>query len=187
MSDVNSKPVEEVPSKPKSRRLLWLMLALVGLGSAGGAGWFFYLKPKGEKVQSAPEPKPVNSVVYLPLDPVVINLTGEGGDRLAQLGITFQIRDAKLVEDVKKVLPSIRNRILISLSERKAEDLLTKEGKERLAADILVEAGRAFGVEPTAPSSPAGGASAPEKAASSPSLQAPNPVVQVLFSSLIIQ
>ena len=106
----------------------------------------------------------------------MINLGDEGGGRFAQVGITFQIRDPKLVEDVKKVLPTIRNRILISLSERKAQDLLTKEGKERLAADILVEAGRAFGIEP-----------APEKAAVPAASQAPNPVVQVLFSSLIIQ
>jgi flagellar FliL protein len=112
----------------------------------------------------------------------VINLADEGGDRFAQVGITFQIRELKLVEEVKKVLPSIRNRILISLSERKAQDLLTKEGKERLAADILVEVGRAFGIEPAA--SPAADDT---PSAVSASAQAPNPVVQVLFSSLIIQ
>ena len=176
MPDAKEKPSEEAPGKPPSRRLLWLMLALVGLGLAGGVGWFFYLKPKREKIQPAPELKPASPAVYLPLEPVVINLGDDGGGRFAQVGITFQIRDAKLVEDVKKVLPSIRNRILISLSERKAQDLLTKEGKERLAADILMEAGRAFGIEP-----------APEKAAVPAASQAPNPVVQVLFSSLIIQ
>lgn len=176
MSDAKEKPSEDAPSKPKSRRLLWLLLALVGLASAGSAGWSFYLKLKGEKNQPAPELKPVSSIIYLPLEPVVINLGDEGGGRFAQVGITFQIRDAKSVEEVKKVLPSIRNRILISLSERKAQDLLTKEGKERLAADILVEAGRAFGIE-----------SATENSAVSVSSQAPNPVVQVLFSSLIIQ
>ena len=213
------------------------MLALVLLGSAGGASWFFYFKPKGEKVQPEPEPKPAGPIVYLPLDPVVVNLADEGGGRFAQVGITFQIRDAKLVEDVKKALPSIRNRILISLSERKAQDLLSKEGKERLAADILVETGRVFGIEPaqlggpaTAASSPekaaapasapetaaapasapekaaapasapekaaapasapekaAAPASAPEKAAAPASAPALNPVVKVLFSSLIIQ
>ena len=176
MPDVNEKPSEEAPRKPSSRPWLWLMLALVGLGSAGGAGWFFYLKPKVEMAQTAPELKPAGSTVYLQLEPVVINLGDEGGGRFAQVGITFQIRNAKLIEDVKEVLPSIRNSILISLSERKAQDLLTKEGKERLAADILVEAGRAFGIDP-----------ALEEASAPAVSQAPNPVVQVLFSSLIIQ
>ena len=152
-----------------------MILALVGSGLAGGAGGFFYFKSKEEKAQPSSELMPASSTVYLPLEPVVINLGDEGGGRFAQVAITFQIRDAKLVEDVKKVLPSIRNRILISLSERKAQDLLTKEGKERLAADILVEAGRAFGIEPS-----------PEKGPAAAS-QASNPVVQVLFSSLIIQ
>ena len=176
MPDAKEKPSEEAISKPASRRLLWLMLALVGLGLPGAAVWFFYLNPKTDKFQFALELKPAGSTVYLPLEPVVINLGDEGGGRFAQVGITFQIREPKLVEDVKKVLPTIRNRILISLSERKAQDLLTKEGKERLAADILVEAGRAFGIEP-----------APEKAAVPAASPATNPVVQVLFSSLIIQ
>jgi flagellar FliL protein len=153
-----------------------MVLALVGWGLAGGAGWFFYFKSKDEKAQPSSELKPASSSVYLPLEPVVINLGDEGGGRFAQVGITFQIQDAKLVEDVKKVLPSIRNSILISLSERKAQDLLTKEGKERLAADIRVEAGRAFGIEPS-----------PENASTPAATQASNPVVQVLFSSLIIQ
>ena len=74
------------------------------------------------------------------------------------------------------MLPNIRNRILISLSDRKAQDLLTKEGKERLAADILVETGRAFGM-----------GSGSEKADNTAASPASNPVVQVLFSSLIIQ
>ncbi len=182
MSDAKEKSADEELSKPKSRRKLWVILALLVLGSAGGAGWFYFLKPKAEKVEHPPELKPAGSVVYLPLDPVVINLADEGGDRFAQVGITFQIRDAKLVDDVKKVLPSIRNRILISLSERKAQELLTKEGKGRLAADILVEVGRAFGIEP-APTP----AADDTPAAVSASAQAPNPVVQVLFSSLIIQ
>lgn len=191
MSEAKSKSSEEVPSKPKSRRLLWVMLVLVLVGAAGAGAWFFYMKPKADKVEPAPELKPAGSIVYLPLDSVVINLADEGGDRFAQVGITFQIRDAKQIEDVKKVLPSIRNRILISLSERKAQDLLTKEGKERLAADILVEVGRAFGIEPD-PAAPVGvepvsAASAAQKTLPTTSARAPNPVVQVLFSSLIIQ
>jgi len=176
LPDANEKSSEETPSKPRSRRSLWMVLALVGLGLAGGAGWFLYFKSKGENAWSTPELKPASPTVYLPLEPVLINLSDEGGGRFAQVGITFQIQNEKLIEDVKKVLPSIRNSILISLSERKAQDLLTKEGKERLAADILVEAGRAFGIEPS-----------PEKASASASSQASNPVVQVLFSSLIIQ
>ena len=102
MSDAKEKPSEDAPRKPKSRRLLWLLLALVGLASAGSAGWSFYLKLKGEKNQPAPELKPVSSIIYLPLEPVVINLGDEGGGRFAQVGITFQIREAKSVEEVKK-------------------------------------------------------------------------------------
>ena len=180
MPDPSEKPFVEAPSKPRSRTLWWWLLALVGLGLglglAGGAGWFFYFNPKSENFQISPVFKPASSSAYLSLEPVVINLGDEGGGRFAQVGITFQVRDAKSVEDLKKMLPNIRSRILISLSDRKAQDLLTKEGKERLAADILVETGRAFGIE-----------SSPEKAAVPAASPASNPVVQVLFSSLIIQ
>ena len=176
MPDATEKPPEEAPSKPLSRSLWWWMFALLGLGLAGGAAWFIYLNSKGENFQIASMFKPASSTEYLSLEPVVINLGDEGGGRFAQVGITFQVRDSKSVEDLKKMLPNIRNRILISLSDRKAQDLLTKEGKERLAADILVETGRAFGID-----------SGSEKADNTAASPASNPVVQVLFSSLIIQ
>jgi flagellar FliL protein len=176
LPDATEKPPEEAPSKALSRSLWWWLFALLGLGLAGGAAWFIYLNFKGENFQIAPMFKPASSTEYLSLEPVVINLGDEGGGRFAQVGITFQVRDSKSVEDLKKMLPNIRNRILISLSDRKAQDLLTKEGKERLAADILVETGRAFGM-----------GSGSEKADNTAASPASNPVVQVLFSSLIIQ
>jgi flagellar FliL protein len=95
-------------------------------------------------------------------------------NRVAEVGITLEIRDTKSAEDVKNVLPSLRNAILITLSQKTSEELLSRHGKEKLAIDVLMEIGRVFGATPG-------------KAEELPlKIQNANPVVEVLFFSLIV-
>ena len=122
---------------------------------------------------------------YFPLDPMVINLADTGGDRTAQVDITFQIREPKSADDVEKILPTLRSAILMTLSEKKSEDLLSRQGKEKLVTDILSEVGRVFGVKPE-DSQPE--ETKPNNFETVPlPTQATNPVLEVLFSSLIVQ
>jgi len=125
------------------------------------------------------------SNLYFPLDPIVINLADKGADRTAQVGITFQIREPKSADAVEKILPTLRNAILMTLSEKKSEDLLSRQGKEKLVTDILSEVGRVFGVtsedSQTEEVKPSNFDTLPLQT------QPTNPVLEVLFSSLIVQ
>eukprot|EP01030_Chromulinospumella_sphaerica_P001035 gene1035-biopygen908 len=82
---------------------------------------------------------------------MVINLTDLGGDRFAQVGITFQIREEKSAEAIKKMLPTVRSAILIALSQKGSDELLSRPGKEKLALEILAEVGSVLGVKPNSP------------------------------------
>jgi flagellar FliL protein len=114
------------------------------------------------------------SKLYFPLDPIVINCADPVMNRVAEVGITLEIREAKSAVDIKNLLPSLRNSILITLSQKTSVELLSRHGKEKLASDILLEIGRVFGATPG-------------KVEERPlKIQNANPVVAVLFSSLIV-
>ena len=190
------KPADAAP--PKSKKLLLIVgLLVVVLALAGGGAWFFISKQRAA-ADDDNEPEPVahtaptgNPPTYLPLDNMVVNLADPGGEKVAQIGITLELFDAKAMEKVKQYLPTIRSSVLLLVSQRTAEELLRREGKEKLAADILRETARPFGgggddAAEAEPEKPAAGAKKP-KPAKKPQPRQQMPVIGVLFSSFIVQ
>lgn len=178
------------PAKSKKRLLTILAVVLVLLVAGGGAAaWFMYQRANAALEEDADAPahahkgkaksEPAAPPTYLALENMVVNLADPGGDRFAQIGITLELSDAKAADQVKQYLPTIRNAILLLISQRSSEDLLQREGKEALAEDIRREVSRPLGyTEP------------PKKGASATRVGhdgAENPVRRVLFSSFIIQ
>ena len=132
---------------PKSKKMLVIMASLVViLALAGGGAWFFMSKKAAanEDAEETSHVAPKGPPTFLPLDSMVINLADPGGEKVAQVGITLEVVDAKAVEKVKVYLPAIRSGILLLISQRTSEDLFQIEGKEKLAQDILTEASRPF-------------------------------------------
>lgn len=176
---------------PKSKKLVLIGgIVFLVLALAGGGAWFFLSKQAAadddteESVQVAPKGPPT----FLPLDNMVVNLADPGGEKVAQVGITLELADAKATEKVKMYLPSIRSGILLLISQRTAEELLLIEGKEKLAVDILREASRPFGA------ADAGNAAKPKKDVAKAKKKAAdkhaaeeNPVRAVHFSNFIVQ
>ena len=183
---------EEVKAPAKSKKLLIIALAgVLVLALAGGGAWFFFAKQKaatedGEEAVQVVEQK--GPPTFMPLDNMVVNLADPGGERVAQIGITLELMDAKATEKVKMYLPAIRSGILILISQRTAEELLQREGKELLAADILSEASRPFLPEGgNAKPKPKKDADKAKKKASDKAPADDSPVRGVLFSSFIVQ
>lgn len=178
----------------KSKKMLFIILGVVLVLVLGGAGAFFFISKQraaafdeeggapAKAVESAHKTPPV----YLPLDNMVVNLADPGGERVAQVGVTLEVRDVKASDSVKVYLPAIRSGILMLISQRTAAQLLSQEGKESLASAILKEAAIPFGgghddaaEEEEVPS--------PKKKKSKRAPVVEYPVVGVLFSSFIVQ
>jgi flagellar FliL protein len=191
---VSDKPAEAEGEKPKakSKKMLIIIIAAVAVLALGGGGAYFYISKQraaaaaedGEEAAPAKSAKDAHKAppTYLPLDNMVVNLADPGGERVAQVGITLELLDAKATEQVKAYLPTIRSGVLMLISQRTAEELLKSEGKEKLAKDIVREASLPFGggdeehEEDTS-------AKKKKKKAEHPEF----PVVGVLFSSFIVQ
>jgi len=122
---------------------------------------------------------------------MVVNLADPGGDRFAQVGITLELADAKTAEQVKAYMPSIRSGVLLLLSQRTTDELLTREGKEKLALDVRREVSRPLGYTVPKPRKRPASRNPDDEDDEDDEPRRPrvddNPVRQVLFSSFIIQ
>lgn len=181
MSASNSAAPAAAPGKSKKLIVIGAVVALL-LVVAAAVGMFLINKSRNAAALEDEMGAPAAAVVvptFMPLESMVVNLADKGGDRFAQIGITLELADAKTEEQVKQFMPSIRNGILMLVSQRTADELLLREGKEKLAADIQAEVMR-----------PLGGARA-RPTAEDEEYESPRPrrqaVRRVLFSSFIIQ
>jgi flagellar FliL protein len=194
---VAAKPEEAAEGekpKAKSKKMLVIIIAAVLVLALGGGGAFFFLKKKAAAEDGEEGAAPASAAahdtkktppVYLPLDNMVVNLADPGGERVAQVGVTLEVKDAKASDSVKAYMPTIRSGVLMLISRRTAEELLSPEGKEKLAKDILRETSVPFGGGNEEHEDEAAAAKKKKPAKKAP---APDyPVVGVLFSSFIVQ
>jgi flagellar FliL protein len=198
--NVSAKPeaaeAGDAPKPAKSKKMLIIGLAVVLVLALAGGGAFFYISKQraaaaeegddAASAKAASHAGPKAAPAYLPLDNMVVNLSDPGGERVAQVGITLEVLDAHAVDTVKGFLPTIRSGILMLISQRTAEELLTQEGKQKLAKDILREASLPFGGG-DADGHGDGAAPVKKKKSDAKSGHGDLPVVGVLFSSFIVQ
>ena len=192
MSAPAPKSAEEGGEKPKkSKKLLFIIIGVLVLALAGAAAAFILLKKNaaedGEEVEEEPvaavhKVDPKHPPTYLPLDSMVVNLADPGGNRFAQLGITLKLQDEETATAIKSRMPSIRNGILILISQRTAEELLSINGKQELMTDIVRAISDEMGYEMEEPEDESG-----KKPTKKRRRVPPNPVQEVLFSGFLVQ
>jgi flagellar FliL protein len=190
---------DAAPKKGKKKLIIILVAVLLVLGLAGGGAMFFIMKKQaaamaeeGEDAHEAPRAKPVAKVdpkappTFVPLDPFVVNLADRDTDRYAQIGVTLHVDDPAFAEQMKAFMPAIRNNILMILAHKTSEQLLGREGKEKLAEEIAREAVRPLGIEIDPPEAEEV-EEEPKKKRRKKAAPPHNPVQQVLFSTFIVQ
>lgn len=206
------------PKKSKKKLIIAIVLVLV-LGAAGAGAWYFMslrsaaalaqLEAEGDSAHP-PEPKTHDKSkkpIFLNLENFTVNLNDPGGMRLAQIGITLRVDDPEIELAVKDQLPVVRNKILLLISGKKIEDLLTLDGKKALARQVQIATAQSIGIdisddsaaEPapaTLPEADEHSAAPAEKSATPAGNKAAkslkkkpaiNPIKEVLFSTFIVQ
>jgi len=188
---VSDKPEGEgAEAPPKSKKMLVMIIAaVVVLAIAGGGGWFFLNKGHGdeeeeEEVQQVEKKGPPQ---FMSLESMTANLADPGGEKMIQVVVTLELSDVKAPDKVKDYVPAIRADALMLLTQSTSEELLTKEGKERLADDIFAEASRHFVDEDPREARKEEAAPKDKKKKKKKKKKADNPIVGVFFSSFIIQ
>jgi flagellar protein FliL len=163
-----------------------VLLLVIGLG----VGAVLLLKKPAEHAEDEEEvtevEKPKKSAkkkdelppVYVALDAFTVNLVPETGDQYLQVALSVECLDPVAEAQLKTRMPKIRNGITLLLSGKKASELTTREGKEKLAEEIKESINAVFAPED---------APAPKKGKKQAADEAEGPVKEVLFTSFIIQ
>lgn len=202
---------DAVPAKSGGKKKLVLMVAVAAIVlGGGGVGALVYMKKQkaaaeeaaaaaDEDGDSAPvkhekKKEHAEKPVFVPMDPFVVNLADHEADRYAQIGITLQVPDEHVGEEIKNYMPAIRNNILLLLAHKSSADLAGSEGKELLAKQIRNAALRAMGEDvdeedEAAPVAEGASAAAPakKKKKKKKADEGSSPITSVQFSSFIIQ
>lgn len=71
------------------------------------------------------------------LEPLVVNVTGDGYNRFLKLRVEFETDDVKLKEEIEARLPQVRDAMIVLLSSKQLSDITDFEGKALLKEDIL--------------------------------------------------
>lgn len=148
-------------AKPKKTKLIVIVaVALALLGAGGGAAAYFMLGKKQEveaaaedEADEAPADKAGKEAkkkkkkrtgvpVFVELDMFTANLRDADADRFIQLKLVAEVRDAAAGEMLKSMMPAVRNEVLLLLGSKEAKDVATREGKERLAGEIVAAANK---------------------------------------------
>ena len=159
----------------KALVLILIAVLVVVLIAAGVVVWLL-LQKKSELAggQAPAEPAavvqpaaPATPPTFVSLDPFVVNLQQEGGERYLQLILAARVADPKAADALKGFMPEVRHRINLRLSGKMPSEINTPQGQEALAAEIAADINNVLGSAQTS---------------------GPNALVQaVLFNSFIIQ
>lgn len=201
----------EVPKKKGSKKLMLIIGVVVLVLALGGGGAFYFMQKRAADAAAAAaeeegadedapkaaahDKKDSHAVpTFLPLDPFVVNLADREQERFAQIGVTLQVDDAKVADQLKLYMPAIRNGVLMILAHKTSAELLERAGKEKLASEIMREAVRPLGIEiedeaahEHADEAAADDEKPAKKKKKKKKAAEHNPVEHVHFSSFIIQ
>ena len=80
------------------------------------------------------------AAVYYAIDPpLVVNFEDGSAVRFLQISMEVMARDQKAIDSVQKNIPIIRNNLLLLMSNRNYQSMMTREGKEKLRQEALAE------------------------------------------------
>ena len=135
---------DEEAAKKKKKKMMIIIIAAVVLLAGGGGGFFMMKKKKPKKppVEEAEEehveePVKKGPPAFTIMDPFVVNIADGEEKRYLQIGITYQVVDAKASDNMKNYIPILRSRILLILASKDAKALSTVNGKQALMDELL--------------------------------------------------
>jgi flagellar FliL protein len=159
--------LEDIPlPKAKNKLVIIIVIAVLLLSAIGGAVYFFFIKkPADPAVEQIATVKELKAPLFLQLDSFTVNLlTSTTEDpQFLQVGISLQLLQEKSPDQIKQRLPHVKNQILMLLTNSKASEIATLEGKEMLIGKIVSQINDLY------------------------KLGDQNPVVGAFFTSFIIQ
>jgi len=138
---------EPEQEEKKSSKKIIIIAAIILLLAGAGAGYYFMAgdsaATEGEEVEDETEEEAATDEVYFDMNkPLIVNFPKGSASRLIQVSVSLLVKGDETLEALKKHEPMIRNNLLMTISAKGAESLMTTEGKEELRSEMLKEVGK---------------------------------------------
>jgi len=152
------KKKEEEPKegeeKKKGGKLKWIIIGVIVLGLLGGGGFFaykYFLAPKKKqedvnasseqpsesKEEQAKDGQKQGPTEIYSLPSFIVNLADPLGRRYLKIGIDVELLNKKVVAELEKKMPEIKDAIILLLSSKTYSQISTVEGKLALKQEIV--------------------------------------------------
>lgn len=132
----------------KKKFPLKLIVLFIGVLVLAGGGFFLwksgnlpFLPPSGDKAHAAKEAAKEPKVEIGPtraMDNFIVNLADPSGKRYLKVKLDLELNSEKLLPEIEKRMPQIRDSILTLLSSKSFQDIKSPEEKLQLRAEIMV-------------------------------------------------
>ncbi len=119
-----------------NKKLLIMIAAGLLVGAGGTAGFFILTKSDTGTQAEAPPTEPPG---IMDMEPFLVNISDEGGDRFAKLDLRLAIRPGSEVDSMKDdtlLQAKIRDRVLTLITSKSFKDLVGPVGKEALRREL---------------------------------------------------
>jgi flagellar FliL protein len=144
-----AKPENGEVKTKRSKKILFL-LGFAGLiFAAGGLGTAVYLGWIGapawfQSKKSAPPPSLPTVGPMIKLAPLIINLNENAGDHYVKTTLVLEIGQKDWLEEVQARVPSLTDMMILTLGDKKLEELRKPEHRDNLKKELLRKANQQF-------------------------------------------
>jgi len=112
-----------------------VLCVLIVSGAAVAATYFMMGGHDKNTAETEHAREPLPDPVFVAVAPFTINLQDDSG-RVLYVRMSLKVADDKTAAYLTSYMPQVRNRILMTVSDQRADALVTSEGKQQLAATL---------------------------------------------------
>jgi flagellar protein FliL len=190
----NAASAGDAKEKKKGKGKLFIIIGLVIALAGSGGGYYWYSKKAAEEAEDGEQSKgkkvALKAPIFVALEPFTVNLSDTNAERMAQIAVSLQVSDPKNEEAIKAYMPALRHDILKVISAKESKEILSPEGKDKLAAEIATVAAERLGWkggDDDNEDDEKSDSSVKKKKKKTKAVAAPSPIEQVHFSQFIVQ
>lgn len=128
--------------KPKGKGMLFIIIGVLVV-VMGGGGFFAYKKfmaPKpaavSEEEQAKKEPVEKEGEMFA-LEPFLVNLSDPKGKRYLKVTVALELSSPTAKEKAEKMVPKMRDMVIMVLTSLSFEEVMTPEGKIRVREELF--------------------------------------------------
>ena len=149
-------PAASAPAKKKSRKPIFLIAGVLLLLAAAAAGAYLFMGPSAEptatpdaasknkgdkgKEKGKEKKEEAKKPYFVEFETFTVNL--KDPEKFLQIKLTFQVKNVEAAETIKELMPIVRSAVIPVLSAQDPTDLMAKEGKEKLSAEVVAAANK---------------------------------------------